>query len=163
MPDGPHTYLLAITVDSDARLRAGVAGCLKCLDKRAGISTGPLLRLPDGVTVAELLGAVAEVERLREAIATHRAQKADDRCIEDDDRLYAALHDGVPCDRRVGSKDAMLANCARFIERRCEGGGWPSYVDLEAEVVRLRGIIEGFAARIHAQSELLSKRAEKGD
>lgn len=32
----------------------------------------------------------------------------------------------------------------------------------EAEVDRLRGIINGMAARITAQSELLSKRAEKG-
>jgi hypothetical protein len=75
----------------------------------------------------------AEVERLRAAIIKHRSQKADDRCIEDDDELYAALGDGIPCDRRVGDKIAMLHNCARFIERRCEGGGWPSYVELEAE------------------------------
>ena len=26
----------------------------------------------------------------------------------------------------------MMANCARFIDRRCEDGGWPSYVQLEA-------------------------------
>jgi hypothetical protein len=32
----------------------------------------------------------------------------------------------------------MLANCARFIERRCEGGGWPSYAELETEITRLR-------------------------
>ena len=37
------------------------------------------------------------MERIRElqlAIAKHREQKADDRCIEDDDKLYAAM--GVP-------------------------------------------------------------------
>lgn len=79
-----------------------------------------------------------ENERLRDAIKTHRDQKADDRCIEDDDRLYAALGDGIKCDRRVGSKEAMLANCQRFIERRCEGGGWPTYAELEAENARLR-------------------------
>ena len=74
----------------------------------------------------------AENDRLTAAIVTHHAQKADDRCIEDDDRLYAAA--GLPpCDRRVGDKVAMLANCQRFIERRCEGGGWPSYAELEAE------------------------------
>jgi hypothetical protein len=53
MPDTEATYLLAITVDSDARLRAGVAGCLKCLGKRAGIRTGPLVRLPDAAALAE--------------------------------------------------------------------------------------------------------------
>ena len=39
--------------------------------------------------------------RLKLAILDHHDQKADDRCIEDDDRLYAAA--GLsPCDRRVG-------------------------------------------------------------
>lgn len=78
-----------------------------------------------------------EISRLRAAILDHHAQKADDRCIEDDDRLYAAA--GLPpCDRRVGDKVAMLANCKRFIERRCEGGHWPSYRELEAERDALR-------------------------
>lgn len=75
----------------------------------------------------------AELGTLKEAIAEHHRQKADDRCIEDDDRLYASA--GLPpCDRRVGDKDAMLANCARFIDRRCEGGKWPSYAELESEL-----------------------------
>ncbi len=68
--------------------------------------------------------------RLENAIREHRSQKADDRCIEDDDRLYEALGDGIKCDRRVGCKEDMLKNCARFIERRCEGGQWPSYATL---------------------------------
>jgi hypothetical protein len=79
-----------------------------------------------------------ETQRLRAAIVKHRSQKADDRCIEDDDELYAALGDGIQCDRRVGDKDAMLANCARFIERRCEGDGWPSYAEMESERDALR-------------------------
>lgn len=74
-----------------------------------------------------------ENTRLRSAIAEHRGQKADDRCIEDDDRLYEALQDGIKCDRRVGSKEDMLAHCARFIERRCEGGGHLSYFELERQ------------------------------
>lgn len=85
------------------------------------------------IIVAQARAAI----RLRDAIRAHRSQKADDRCIEDDDRLYEALGDGVKCDRRVGDKQDMLINCARFIEKRCEGGGWPSYVKLEAEVERL--------------------------
>ena len=48
-----------------------------------------------------------ERDRLRSAIVAHRSQKADDRCIEDDDRLYEALDDGIRCDRRVGDKEAM--------------------------------------------------------
>jgi hypothetical protein len=35
-------------------------------------------------------------------------------------------------------------------------------VDLRADVVRLQTIVNGLAARVVAQSELLSKRAEKG-
>jgi len=75
-----------------------------------------------------------EVLKLRQAIETHRKQKADDRCIEDDDRLYEVLQDGIKCDRRVGSKEAMLHNCQRFIENRCEGGGWPTYAELELQL-----------------------------
>ena len=78
----------------------------------------------------EARALVEENERLKAAITEHHAQKADDRCIEDDDKLYAAA--GLPpCDRRVGDKAAMLKNCERFIERRCQGGGWPTYAQLE--------------------------------
>lgn len=79
------------------------------------------------------------IRELETAIRAHRDQRADDRCIEDDDKLYAALGDGVTCDRRVGSKADMLKNCERFIQQRCEGGGpWKSYAELEAENARLR-------------------------
>lgn len=81
-----------------------------------------------------------EVVALRGAIVTHHGQKADDRCVEDDDRLYAAA--GLPpCDRRVGNKAEMLLNCARFIDRRCEAGGWPTYRELEEENERLRNAL----------------------
>jgi hypothetical protein len=94
----------------------------------------------------------ARVAMLEAAIKEHRAQKADDRCIEDDDRLYAALGDGIKCDRRVGSKEAMLLNCARFIERRCELGGWPSYAELKAEVESLKAQLT--VARFIAEREV---------
>lgn len=82
----------------------------------------------------DLIALADEVIRLRAAIADHRAQKADDRCIEDDDKLYEALGDGIKCDRRVGDKYEMLGNCARFIDRRCESGGWPTYIEIEKEL-----------------------------
>lgn len=86
---------------------------------------------------AERCNAQAERDVLKNAIADHHRQKADDRCIEDDDRLYAAA--GLPpCERRVGDKTEMLLNCARFIERRCEGGHWPSYAELEKEIERFK-------------------------
>lgn len=76
-----------------------------------------------------------ETARLKNAIKMHRAQRADDRCIEDDDRLYEALGDGIKCDRRIGNPELMLANCKRFIRNRCEAGGpWKSYQELEAEL-----------------------------
>lgn len=79
---------------------------------------------------------------LLEAVREHWSQRADDRCWEDDDRLYAAA--GLPpVDRRVGDKAAMLENCQRYIDRRCEGGGWPTYRELEAELARLRAIQVG--------------------
>jgi hypothetical protein len=89
-----------------------------------------------------------EIEAWLAAVESHHRQKADDRCIEDDDRLYAAF--GLPpCDRRVGDKAAMLANCARFIDRRCEGGGWPTYAELEAERDRLRAALKMLAQCRH--------------
>jgi hypothetical protein len=78
----------------------------------------------------DLRAANERAVALHAAIAEHHGQKADDRCIEDDDRLYAAA--GLPpCDRRVGGKEEMLENCRRFIQNRCQGGGWPSYRQLE--------------------------------
>ena len=80
-------------------------------------------------------------KRLKAAIEKHRAQKADDRCIFDDDELYAELRDGIKCDRRVGSKEDMLANCKRFIDRRCEVGGWATYALLEKQIADLKHLI----------------------
>lgn len=96
----------------------------------------------------DLAESQAEVVKLSAAIADHRAQKADDRCIEDDDRLYAALGDGIKCDRRVGDKAAMRRNCERFIERRCEGGGWPSYVALEEKLAESQAREQAFRSAL---------------
>jgi len=93
---------------------------------------------------------LAQLNDLRAAIKTHRSQKADDRCIEDDDRLYEALGDGIKCDRAVGDKAAMLRNCQRFIERRCKGGTWPSYADLEKRLKAIAEVIEAVDNRCAA-------------
>lgn len=84
---------------------------------------------------------------LADAIKKHRAQKADDRCIFDDDVLYDALGDGIKCDRRVGSQEAMLQNCERFIKCRTEQGHWPTYVELETERDTLKLEVEVLRAR----------------
>lgn len=84
---------------------------------------------------------IEEHEALLTAVKEHWSQKADDRCIEDDTRLYAAA--GLPpADHHVGDKDAMLANCKRFIERRCEGGKWPSYAELESRLAKIAAVLE---------------------
>ena len=100
---------------------------------------------PDPTT--EILGHLEQSltssrEPLVKAIQTHRAQMADDRCIEDDDRLYEALEDGIKCDRRVGSKEEMLRNCARYIDRRCEEGHWPTYQQLYDALIEIADTFE---------------------
>jgi hypothetical protein len=82
---------------------------------------------------AQLSEARQALADLAAAIRLHREQRSDDRCWEDDTRLYAALGDGNLGDNHVGDKDAMLANCRRFIENRCAGGKWPTYAELEAD------------------------------
>ena len=90
-----------------------------------------------------------EVERERDkllaAIKEHHDQKADDRCILDDTDLYAAAGLG-PADHGVGDKAAMLENCKRFIERRCKGGGWPTYAELEKQLEALKRRISNLEA-----------------
>lgn len=91
-------------------------------------------------------------ELLLNAIKDHHAQKADDRCIFDDDKLYTAA--GLPtCDRRVGNKLEMVANCARFIDKRCEEGGWPSYVEIEKDLNDARKIMSQAAGLIERMKD----------
>lgn len=105
--------------------------------------------------IAHIVTLADESQSLRTAIEEHRAQKADDRCIEDDDKLYEALGDGIKCDRRVGDKYEMLGNCARFIDRRCEGGGWPSYVDLEKELTDAHNALSLLGAPSRHYTEIM--------
>lgn len=102
--------------------------------------------LPPEIAVDFLNGErerlMRENSALRLAIMTHRKQKADDRCWLDDQELYKALGDGDLGDNRVGDKDAMLANCKRFIDRRCAGGEWPTYAQLEEKIEELEATLE---------------------
>lgn len=104
--------------------------------------------------------AKERVAVLEAAIKEHHSQKADDRCIEDDDKLYAAA--GLPpCDRRVGDKLEMVKNCIRFIEKRCEGGGWPTYKELEHDRDQwkawLLGLFRRFGPAFDASEEAPGK------
>ena len=63
------------------------------------------------------------VHQLRAAIVEHHRQKADDRCIEDDDRLYAAA--GLPpCRLAAAAASEALANRAERFERMAYFEGW---------------------------------------
>lgn len=85
------------------------------------------------------------VDLLLKTIREVHAQHADDLCWMDVDRIFVAAGLSVP-DRRVGDKEAMKANCARFIDTMCQGGQWRSYAELEAENARLRDALR--AARL---------------
>lgn len=94
-----------------------------------------------------------ERDKLLAAIKRHHDEKASDRCWRDDDELYGAA--GLsPADIRVGDKAAMMANCYRFIEGRCEEGGWKSYADLEAEIALAN---EGLAC-LRSENSVLRKK-----
>jgi len=84
----------------------------------------------------------AKYATLASAVEKHHSQRADDRCVLDDDEMYAAA--GLPpCNRRVGDKFEMVKNCIRFIEHRCEAGGpWKSYAELHAELEAAKKEIE---------------------
>jgi hypothetical protein len=89
------------------------------------IFTAPVIRT--------LVGVAAEV------LYCH-AQRGDDKCWMDFARVYVAA--GLPPpDNSVGDKEAMLKNCERYVRVYCSGGTWPSYTELEAEVVKLRAAL----------------------
>lgn len=89
--------------------------------------------------------------RLRAAIVKHRDQRADDRCYLDDDELYEVLGDGIAVDRTMPPKEAHLANCARFYDRRCEGGEWITYQELEEKLSKAQGVLTEVRDYITAQ------------
>jgi hypothetical protein len=95
---------------------------------------------------------LARVDELMSAIKKHHDQKADDRCFMDDDVLYSVAG-LIPVDRRVGDKEAMLANCKRFLEQRCEAGGWRPYTELEKEIEELKAENKSLKWKINHQTE----------
>jgi len=81
--------------------------------------------------VAEKRKLLERIAELEDAIRAHRLQRLDDRCWMDDQVLYEALHDGDSGDNATPPKEKMLANCERFIDRRCKPGDWRSYQEIE--------------------------------
>ena len=84
---------------------------------------------------------VTELRKLKVVVEKMHAQLGPDRCVFDQDELYAAA--GLPpVDKRVGDKFAMLKDCIRYVDVMCEGGHWKTYADLEEENKRLRESVE---------------------
>jgi hypothetical protein len=76
-------------------------------------------------------------ESLLRVIKKVHSQRGDDLCWMDIDLIFVAA--GLPVPRRqVGDKEAMKANCVRFIDTMCAGGDWPSYADLEEQLAQAR-------------------------
>jgi hypothetical protein len=104
-------------------------------------------------------------ETLYAAVLKHYSQKADDRCHFDDDELYAAA--GLPTvDRRVGDKFEMTKNCLRFLEKRCEEGGWSTYVELEdklKEVEKERDELKAYITKAKISVKDLDERIHQSD
>src|SRR5262245_24384081 len=78
-----------------------------------------------------------KVEQLLSVIRAVHAERGDDVCWMDIDRIFVAAGLPVP-DRRVGDKAAMKKNCERFIDTMCVGGKWPTYAELEQTISDLR-------------------------
>jgi hypothetical protein len=120
--------------------------------KQMALGIRQQLRLEARVNeLTELFYSVkAERDKLKAAIKKHWSQKADDRCWMDDSDLYVAA--GLPDGSiNVGNKAAMLENCKRFIEARCQSGRWRSYAELES---LLREVAE-IAAVLFLETEFL--------
>jgi hypothetical protein len=71
----------------------------------------------------------AAFDRLYAVIVDCHSQRGDDRCWMDVLKIYEGV--GLPHpDTSVGDKDAMLANCGKFVKAYCAGGKWKSYADV---------------------------------
>src|SRR5258707_8876301 len=91
-------------------------------------------------------------KQLYGAILKHAMQKADDRCWIDDVELYRAAGITV-VDNHVGDKFEMLKNCSRFIEKRCAGGTWPTYAEIEIGLKRASYLLTTMEQTIQAFRE----------
>lgn len=109
--------------------------------------------------------ALAEIERLKAAIREHRDQRGDDRCWQDDAKLYSALGtEGARAETGLPPKAEFLESCSRYWERRQspydDRPNCMTIAQLEAEVERLKEVRGaafvkqlGLAAELAARAE----------
>jgi len=88
--------------------------------------------------------ASQDAYELREAIRTHRDERGDDRCWEDDERLYKALPEGYAPPERDTSVE--LENCKRYIS--CRRNPNTEYISPQREIEKLQEEIKYLKERI---------------
>lgn len=54
----------------------------------------------------------------------------------------------------------MLENCKRFLEQRCQGGGWRTYTEIEEENTRLREFCRRLLACEQGDGDLFELAAD---
>jgi hypothetical protein len=110
-----------------------------------------------------LTRVVAERDKYAAAIRKHMNMRGDSRCHLDDGELYSVLPEG---DTRPERETAVtIENCQRYIECRQQGREYTSPQDrieeLEAEIVRLQGMVTALSDRVAAQSEVIAANAAR--
>lgn len=98
-----------------------------------------------------------EVERLRQAIRTHRDQRGDDRCWQDDETLYNVLPEGYTPPVRDTSVELEL--CQRYIASRHNPA--TTYISPQREIDELYAKLRRQALVIHQRQESWQRMREK--
>jgi len=123
-------------------------------------------RAMPGPWVDDVPKLLAEVERLRNAIREHQAQRGDDRCWLDDRRLYEAAGLGLAA-TALPPRCEFLASCERYWEQRQRpeektAAGGMTIAQLEAEVERLRAALRTvWPALVSTERYELAKMVER--
>lgn len=97
----------------------------------------------------------ARVRLLEQGIREHRNQKGDDRCWEDDLKLYQLLPEGVgEADLRLQCPEVMLANCQRYIAHRHNPdlpyvSPQKKLAEVEDYMLHLKGVMDEVARIAH--------------
>lgn len=101
--------------------------------------------------------------RVMDAILDAHKQIGDDTCWMDIDKIFIAAGLPVP-DRTVGDKKAMKANCDRYIELLCKGGGWKTYQELEQQCSRYKdALLEIVKHSVCCDARVTATKALKED
>jgi len=92
---------------------------------------------------------VLEIMKLRNMIRYHRDQEEDDRCHEDDTKLYELLPEKKEAKTTLPPKEVFLKSCERYwCQRQCPQAGEPvPDKGLIAKLVRSSGFLGDYGGR----------------